>query len=98
MLAVVALWPGRSDFARCMASPQPSCEWQRERECRFLLPVQPLHIEARLLCGVLNLRARPLQALEVTRRNRYEAGEAELGVAVGQLLLAARRRFLLQTL
>src|SRR3954453_12143309 len=97
-LAVVALWPCRSTLDARTASPQPARERKSERERRRLLPVQPLHIEACLLRRVLHLGAGTLEALCVPGRHRDEAREAELGVAVCELVLATRGRFLLEPL
>src|SRR3954463_12656903 len=97
-LAVVALWPCCSTLAARTPSPQPARQRESERERRRLLPVQPLHIEACLLRRVLNLGAGPLEAVRVACRHRDEPCEAELGVAVGELVLATRRRFLLEPL
>src|SRR3954447_3273440 len=97
-LAVVALWPCCSTLDARTASPQPARQRKSERECRRLLSVEPLHIEACLLRPVLHLGAGTLEAVCVARRHRDEACEAELGVAVGELVLAPRRRFLLEPL
>src|SRR3954463_14246211 len=97
-LAVVALWPCCSTLAARTASPQPARQREGECERRRLLPVQPLHIEACLLRRVLHLGAGSLEAVCVACRHCDEAGEAELGVAVCELVLAASRRFLLEAL
>src|SRR4051812_23488054 len=81
-----------------MASPKPARKRKGERERRRLLAVEPLHIEARLLCSVLDFGASTVEAVGVARRHRDEAGETELSVAVRELVLATRGRFLLQPL
>src|SRR3954451_14631199 len=97
-LAVVALWPCCSTLDTGTASPQPARQRKSERERRRLLPVQPLHIEACLLRRVLHLGAGTLETVRVACRHRDEAREAKLGVAVGELVLATRSRFLLKPL
>src|SRR3954463_3692585 len=97
-LAVVALWPCCSTLAARTASPQPARQREGECERRRLLPVQPLHVEACLLRRVLHLGAGTLEAVRVACRHRDEACEAELGVAVGELVLATCGRFLLEPL
>src|SRR3954462_9925428 len=97
-LAVVALWPCWSTLGARTASPQPARQGKSERERRRLLPVQPLHIEACLLRRVLHLGAGTLETVYVACRHRDEARETEFGVAVGELVLATRGRFLLEPL
>src|SRR4051812_42646918 len=81
-----------------MASPKPARKREGERERRRLLAVEPLHIEACLLRSVLHLGAGTVEAVGVACRHRDEASETELSVAVGELVLATRGRFLLQPL
>src|SRR4051812_45615 len=81
-----------------MSSPKPARKRKGERKRRRLLAVEPLHIEACLLRSMLHFGAGTVEAVCVACRHRDEACEAELSVAVGELVLATRGRFLLKPL
>ncbi len=78
--------------ARLIRSPRQS--GRVKVKAGVLLAVEALQLEARELRGVLDLGRGALELRRAGRRDRDVAGEAHLGVAVGQLLLAPRGRLL----
>jgi hypothetical protein len=71
-------------------SSQSSAEWQRERERRILLAIEPLDFESRLLRRVAHLHECTLELVLVSCRHGHVPGESDRGVAVGELLLSPR--------
>src|SRR5262249_28935849 len=96
---VVQRWAGRSAVidrgARrtCSLSspstPQPPAEGQRECERFCLLAVHPVELEAGSRGVFVDLGAGASEVLAVAARDRHEPREPDLGVAGGELGLAA---------
>ena len=82
---VVQRWPGRS----ARAHRRPSAQRQRERERLGLLAVHPVQLEAGSRGVLVDLGAGAAQVVAVPARDRHEPREPHLGVAGGELGLAA---------